>query len=89
VVSCAGNKVLATAGSTYLDENDELQVVENTFYKLWCQNEFDKDTFETNKLKHYELLLKENGFTLSEVGEPAKLSSQEKHEQKSTAESDR
>jgi len=82
----AENRALANAGSTFLDENDEVQLVENTFYKLWMQNEYDKDTFETNKLKHYELLLVENGFTLSNVGLPNKMSSKEKEQYKLTME---
>ena len=38
----------------YLNKNDDAEIVENSFFNLWCYNEYVKDTFETNKLKHFE-----------------------------------
>jgi hypothetical protein len=84
VMTASENTALVTAGATYLDENDEWQVVENTYCKLWCQNEYDRDTFETNKVKHVELLLQANGFALLSEGVPNKVSAKEKAEQKAT-----
>jgi len=84
VMTASENTALVTAGAPYLDENDEWQVVENTFYKLWCQNEYDRDTFETNKVKHVEVLLQANGFALLSEGVPNKVSAKEKAEQKAT-----
>ena len=58
---------------TYLDEFDQVQVVQNTFFNLYCLNEFTRDTFASNKLRHFELILEQNGFRLTEQGEKAKL----------------
>ena len=57
---------------TYIDEHDQIQVVRNTFFNLYCYNEFVRDTYETNKVKHFELILRENGFKLSSEGAPKK-----------------
>ena len=35
---------------TYLDENDELKIVENTFFNLFCYNELVNDIYDSNKL---------------------------------------
>jgi hypothetical protein len=59
---------------TYLDEFDQIQVVRNTFFNLYCLNEFTKDTFASNMIKHFELLLKANGFQLSAQGQKQLLS---------------
>jgi hypothetical protein len=40
------------------------------------------DAYNTNKLKHYENILRANGFILSEIGEVRKLSDETKKEQK-------
>ena len=61
------SKTFATS-CTYLDENDELKIVENAFFNLFCYNEFVKDIYDSNKLKHFELILKDNGFNMSAVG---------------------
>ena len=45
-----------------VNENDEEILNENTFFNLFCYNEYVKDTYETNKLKHFEQLLLKNGF---------------------------
>ena len=58
---------------TYLDEFDQVQVVQNTFFNLYCLNEFTRDTFASNKLRHFELILEANGFQLTEQGEKAKV----------------
>jgi len=58
---------------TYIDEHDQIQVVRNTFFNLYCYNEFVRDTYETNKVKHFELILRENGFNLSSQGAAKKL----------------
>ena len=60
-----------------IDANDDETVCENTFFNLFCYNEFVKDTYETNKLKHFEELLKMNGFKLSDIGDDANLSKEE------------
>jgi hypothetical protein len=62
-----------TKVSCCLDENDEMRVLENTFFKLFCYNEYVKDTYQTNKEKHFELILESNGFIISEEGVPIAL----------------
>ncbi len=58
---------------TYLDENDEVQVIRHTFFNLYCLNEFIRDTFASNKLRHFELILEQNGFELTEQSEKEKV----------------
>jgi hypothetical protein len=40
-----------------------------------------KDTYETNKVKHFEHILTKNGFKLSSQGAPAKISPDKKAQQ--------
>ena len=67
---------------TYVDDFDELKFSHNTFFKLFCYNEFVNDVFASNKIKHFECFLEQNGFHLSMQGEAAKLSKEEKGVQK-------
>lgn len=64
--------------SVSINENDEEAVIENTFFNLFCYNEYVKDVYGTNKLKHFEELLKNNGFTVSELGDDKKMEKDEK-----------
>ena len=59
---------------TYLDELDEVKVIKNTFFNLYCINEFTRDTYASNRLRHFELILLQNGFSLSQEGEKSKIS---------------
>ena len=52
-----------------MNENDDETINENTFFNLFCYNEYVKDIYQTNKVKHYQELLKMNGFKLLEEGE--------------------
>ena len=66
---------------TYIDEDDEMVVIENTFFNLYCYNEYVRDTYGTNKVKHYEILLEENGFKIqTETVKLTKLSKEAKLE---------
>ena len=67
---------------SYVDEFDEIKVVQNTFFNLYCYNEWVKDVYASNKLMHFELLLKLNGLNLSSEGEVATLGKGEKARQK-------
>ena len=55
----------------YLDSDDRLVVSENSFFRIYCFNEYIKDMFESNKIEHFKYLLYSNGFKcvedLSEV----------------------
>jgi hypothetical protein len=46
----------------YLDSDDQLVVSENSFFKIYCFNEYIKDMFESNKIEHFKYLLYSNGF---------------------------
>jgi hypothetical protein len=72
---------------TYLDKTDKLNIIENTFFKLFCYNEYVMDCYRTNKLKHFELILINNGFTLSERGEAVKINKKTKEEMRSIVQS--
>jgi hypothetical protein len=65
---------------TYLDERNKVRIIENTFFNLFCYNEYVMDCYRTNKLKHFELILIKNGMTLSEKGEPVRMNKKTKEE---------
>ena len=62
--------------STILDNETEetLIIQENKFFNIYCLNEYFNDTYETNKRKHFEIILENAGFVLSTKGEENKLS---------------
>ena len=71
-------------GCTYINEVDEIVFIENMFFNLFCYNEYVYDIYETNKVNHFELLLEENGFKLSVVGDRnVKINKKEKKDMKS------
>lgn len=55
--------------TSYLDENDNKQVINNLFLKLYCRNEYMFDCYRQNIKYHLEALLKNKGFILSEYDE--------------------
>ena len=48
--------------------NNEFELIRNTFFHLYCYNAWVKDIYSSNKVKHFELLLEQNGFNLSVEG---------------------
>ena len=54
-------------------EDDDIKIVENCFFKLFCYNEFQNEIFTTGFLQHYENMLKRDGFELSNFGEQKKM----------------
>ena len=70
----------------YLDVDDSLKFLENSFFNLWCYNKYVKDVFGTNKLKHFEAILKDKGFVLSSEGKPSKIDKETMNELKSLEE---
>ena len=63
---------ILTDMSMYIDEDDNIKMSNNGFFNLFCYNEYVKDTYNTNKLYHYENILLENKFVLSNKGEQSK-----------------
>lgn len=68
VETCLEVSKCFVSACTYLDEFDRVQVVRNTFFNLYCYNEYVRDIYATNKVKHFELILEQNGFKLSSRG---------------------
>jgi hypothetical protein len=73
-------RILRLSKST--NENDEVKIVNNTFFKLWCYNEFKRHTFKTGFVQHFINILSNAGFVHSEVGEHVKLSREQQNEMK-------
>ena len=59
-------KLLNISGS--INEDDELKIINNTFFKLFCYGKYQQDTEQTNKVLHFEGILKHQGFKLSSEG---------------------
>ena len=64
------NKLLGLSRST--NERDESLIIENTFFKIYCYNEYQDSLFWTDFLQHYENILRNNGFELKSIGKPEK-----------------
>ena len=52
--------------STYFNESDDKQVIENAYFKLFTHNEFIKSVYKSNKVKHFKYILKNFGFEVIE-----------------------
>ena len=50
------------------NEDDEETIIENAFYKMWCFNEYTNDSYNTNKICHFQNILIEEGFILTHIG---------------------
>ena len=62
----------------YIDANDELAWVENMFFNLYCYNEYMYDIYATNRIKNFELILEQNGFSMTVEGEmPVEIGAKE------------
>jgi len=61
------DKILRLSQS--INKFDETEIVENTYFKLFCYNEFLADIFKTDFLQHFQNILVSNGFNLNEFGE--------------------
>lgn len=57
---------------TFDDEN-EFIFNENSFFNLYSYNEYIRDSFETNKKRHFYEILLNNGFKIEELGQTQKL----------------
>jgi len=60
---------IITSLCNYMNDDEESIVSENTFFKLFCYNEYLHDCYNTDKLKHFELILLNNKFDISEKGQ--------------------
>ena len=69
-------KLLSISG--IIDENDELKIINNTFLKLFCEGIYKQDCEQTNKLLHFEEILKNEGFKLKQIGEKREFNKETK-----------
>ena len=60
------NRLLSLSSSR--NEDDEVKIVNNTYFKNFCYNEYQNQVFGTGFINHYENILKRDGFLLSENG---------------------
>lgn len=67
----AHNKIMSLSRST--DEFDNVRIVYNSFFKMFCYKEYEDSIFWTGYLKHYEQLLTKCGFVLSAIGHNKKI----------------
>ena len=74
------DKILRLSQS--INKYDEAEIVENTYFKLFCYNDFLADIFKTDFLQHFKIILVNNGFSMSEVGEVKNLNYSIKRKQK-------
>ena len=51
-----------------LNEDNEQIINENTFFKLFVYNEYLIDIYKSNKARHFQEILKNNGFSLEDTG---------------------
>jgi hypothetical protein len=50
-------------------KSGDMEIYENTYFKLFCYYEYLNDVFNTNMTGHYEKILEENGFKLIKTNE--------------------
>ena len=74
------NQRLYNVSTTYDEDDEKYKIVENSFFNLYSYTEYINDIYNTNMTKHYQELLIENGFIMSEEGKTEKLDKEEKTE---------
>jgi hypothetical protein len=62
----SSNKILNMSKST--TEDDETVIIENSFFKMYCYNEYQMDLFKYNFEESYKNILIDNGFEYEEIG---------------------
>jgi len=69
-----------------INKDDQEVLIENMFFDLYCYYEYLLDVYATNKRMHFQQILRDEGFVLSEVGEPKKLSKDVRQQAQSISE---
>jgi hypothetical protein len=72
----ASNKILNMSKST--TEDDETVIIENSFFKMHCYNEYQMDLFKYNFEESYKNILVDNGFDYEEIGTYNTITNEEK-----------
>lgn len=73
-------KLLNLSKSTTIE--DDIEIVENTFFLIWCYNEYRRNIFKTGFKQHYKNLLSESGFIHKTEGEIKKFTKKDSTELK-------
>lgn len=76
----SSNQHLYNISTTYDEDEEKYKIIENSFFNLYSYTEYIKDIYKTNMTKHYQEILIENGFIMSEEGKTGKLDKEEKTE---------
>ena len=64
------------------NEQDDISIIENTFFKLFCYNEYQKQVFNTDFEAHLDIILKDAGFKIETKGELKTLDKEDKQDMK-------
>lgn len=64
--------------------DDERKIIENSFFKLFCYNEYVKNIYNNNKESHFKMILHKKGFIIKNIGKCEKISNELKKEMKET-----
>jgi hypothetical protein len=64
----------------YDEDSEEYKIIENNFFNLYCYTEYFKKLYKMNMTEHYLDILKDNGFVITEEGEPKTLDPEKKAE---------
>lgn len=67
----ANNKIKNVCLNVDVNYNEE--IIDNSFYNQWCFNEYKNDCYNTNKIAHFENILKNEGFKLEHIGKNKQL----------------
>lgn len=59
--------------SSFIDENDNLKIIENTYFNLFTYNEYVADIYNTSKYLHYKDILIENNFIIDSSNKKVEL----------------
>jgi hypothetical protein len=59
------------------EETDEMEIIVNSFFILYCYTEYIKNIYKMNMTEHYKDILKYKGFIITEEGETAKINPEE------------
>ena len=62
--TCKNLKTLCS----YINKDNEEDIVENSFFNLFCYQEYVKDIYSTNKIEHFKDILTQYGFKVVEEG---------------------
>ena len=77
LITCREINCLTTSLCNYQDPvSHDVKMNETITFNNWAYNEYIRDAYNSNPLIHYELLLKQQGFTIgAPIGSPQKFDS--------------